>query len=140
MSFRSWVIGLLCASVAVAALAAIGFDVTRRAEGMRLADTSSNAILSASPGTPVKAVVRVEAPSGAGTFTALLLQNVQGAEYRETRTRIRLTLSSGTHFVMGASPDVKSGAIVQADGAMDAGNTLLAAKIVVLDDYVHVTR
>jgi hypothetical protein len=139
-SSKRWFIVSLCAFVVIAAVAAIGLDVMRRAQGMQLADTSASAVLSAPAGTHIKAVMRVEAPAAAGMFAVEILQNTQGADYRETGARIRLALSSGTHFIMGATPDLKPGAIVQADGAMDAGSTLRAAKIVVLNDYVHVIR
>jgi hypothetical protein len=139
-SFKVLVIASLCAVVAAVAVGAIGLDVMRRAEGMQLADTSAQAIVSAAPGAHVRAVVRVDAPAGTGTYTVEVLQNVQSAEYRATGARIRLALSSGTRFIMGMSPDVRPGAVVEVDGAMDAGATLRAAKIVILDGYVHVTR
>jgi hypothetical protein len=139
-SFRSWLTGSLCIVVTIVTVGAIGFDVMRRAEGMRIAGTSAKSLLSARAGTHVKAVLRVETEADGGTFAAEILQSTQGAEYRETGTQIRLALSSGTRFIMGASPDVKSGAIIEVDGAMDGGDTLRAAKIVVLNDYVHLTR
>jgi hypothetical protein len=139
-SFKVFVIASLCAVAAVVAVGAIALDVMRRAKGMQLADTSARAIVSAAPGAHVRAIVRVDAPAGARTYTVEVLQNVQNTEYRATGARIRLALSSGTRFIMGVSPDVRPGAVVQVDGAMGADTTLRAAKIVILNDYVHMTR
>jgi hypothetical protein len=130
----------LCLLVSVVAVAGIGSDVMQRAQSMRLAGTSAGAITAAPSGTQVKAVLRIAEPARQDTFAADVLENVRGADYRATGTRIRLVVLPGTRFIMGAAADVKPGAIVQADGAMDAAQTLRAAKIVVLGDYVHVMR
>ena len=138
LSSRRWIIVSLCLLAGVVAAGAIGVDIMRRAAGMQLADTSADAVVGAPSGGHIKAVVRIENAAPGGAFKAQILENTQGADYRATGRRIPLALTPDTHFIMGASSDVKTGAIVQADGAMDASHTLRAAKIVVLNDYVHV--
>jgi hypothetical protein len=137
---RRWIFGSLCGLIAVTALSALGFDIMRRARSMQPADTTAGTILASTAGTHVKAVLHIGQQAGAGVFTAGILEAVQGADYRETGRNIELRLTGDTRVIMGASADVKAGAIVQANGVLDATHALAAAKIVVLNDYVHVIR
>jgi hypothetical protein len=137
---RRWIIGSLCGVIVAAALSAVGYDIMRRARSMQPADTSAVAITASTAGTHVRAVLRIGQQSGPAIFAAEILESVQGADYRGSGRSVDLKLGPDTRFIMGAPADVKTGAIVQANGVMDAAHGLAAAKIVVLNDYVHVVR
>ncbi|MGD0191461.1 MAG: hypothetical protein ABSD74_12035 [Rhizomicrobium sp.] len=139
-SLRRWTIGSLCGLIAVTAVSAIGFDIMRRAGSMQPAGTNAEVIMAASAGGHVKAVLHIGQQSAADVFAAEILENVQGADYRGTGRSVELKLGSDTRFIMGATADIKTGAIVQANGVIDDAHALVAARIVVLNDYVHVIR
>ena len=137
---KPWVIWTLMALVGCAAVAAVGFDIYRRAGGMRAATASAAAVLSVRSGTRTRAVVRLEGPAGLNAYSGDLLESGDGVSYRETPDRIRVALSGDTAVVMGAAADIKRGAVVQVTGAMDSAHTLHAAQIVILSGYVRVDK
>jgi hypothetical protein len=140
ISIPRWIAVSLSILIAAAAVAAIGLDVMRRAKSMQLADSSAAAIFASPPGSHIKAVLHVGQKADVGRYTSEILENVQGADYRGTGRSVVLDLEGDTRFIMGAAADIRTGAIVQADGVLEAAHALHAARIVVLNDYVHVIR
>ena len=134
---RRFLLWPLIVVACLVSIGAIGIDVMRRAVTMRLADANPAFIASATAGTQVQAVVRIGEAMGNGAMTAELLAAAGGSSYRQTATRVRLALAANTRYIMGAASDIRPGAIVQVDGTIDAPQRLRAAKIVVLNDYVH---
>jgi hypothetical protein len=137
---RRWILGVLCGLIAVAAVSAIGFDIMRRARSMQPAQSGAGAIMASPAGTHVVAVLHIGQSAAPGIFPSEILEKVQGADYRGTGRSVDLRLGPDTRFIMGAAADVKTGAIVQANGVIAAGHALFAAKVIVLNDYVHVIR
>jgi hypothetical protein len=122
----------------VLAVGAIGFDVLRRATGMEAARTSAAAVLAADAGRPIKAVVQLGASQAPDVYDAIVLESGNGRDYRETGTHIRVARAAGSAIVMGGPVDIGPGAVVQANGTLDAAHVLHAREIVVLTGYVHV--
>jgi hypothetical protein len=134
---RTWLLWALASSVILVAISAIVFDVTRRAAGMKAAATRPALVLAAAPNTIVRAVVRLEGKAEADVYLAELLESVGETTYRETPTRIQVTLTAGAKVVMGSGKDVRPGAIVQVAGTMDGQLTLHASQIVILSGYIQ---
>lgn len=125
--------------IAAAAAAALLLDIPRRAAEMRPADTRAASVLSARPGTNLKAVVRLQEGEGADTYRAELLESAgDGTTYRDTPRTIDIAFSPATAFLMGSSRDIKRGAIIEATGAIDGAHKLQVRRIVVLNGYVRV--
>jgi hypothetical protein len=122
----------------IIAAAAIVFDVARRAGGMQAATTSAAKVLSARPGARINAVVRLLANEQNNIWPARLLESAGATTYRETPDRIRIALGADTGVVMGSGADIRTGAVVQASGAMDDTHLLHATRIVILTGYVRV--
>ncbi len=137
---KPWVIWTLMTFVVCAAAAGVGFDIYRRAAGMRAATISAASVLAVRPGVRTKAVVRLEGPAGLNTYSGDLLESDDGVNYRETPDRIRVALSGDTAVAMGGASDIKRGAVVQVAGAMDGARTLHATQIVILSGYVRVPK
>jgi hypothetical protein len=121
------------------AVAAIGLDVARRATGMEAARTSAAAVMAAKPDRATKAVVMLGPSPAPSVFDATVLES-NGANYRETATHIRVVRAADATIVMGTAADLKPGAIIQANGMIDAAHTLHARQVVVLTGYVHIVR
>jgi hypothetical protein len=135
---RNWGLLGLAILLAVAAGVAIFTDIPRRAMEMRPADTRAAAVLNAKPGTTLRAVVRLEDGEGANTYRAELLESAgDGTTYRDTPNRIEIALSPAASFVMGSPRDIKSGAIIEASGAIDGTHRLHVNRIVVLNGFVR---
>jgi hypothetical protein len=133
---KRWAAWTIAIVIGVAA-AVMSLDVVRRSGAMRAAMAPVGPVLAAPPGSSVKAVMRLEGPTGENAYSATLLQSDDGADYRSTPAHIRVALSAGTNLVMGAAADIKPGAVVQVTGTMDAGHALRASKIVILTGFVH---
>ena len=122
----------------VSALGAIGFDIARRAGGMRPATTTVASALSAQPNARIKVVAKLENSVGLNAYSAELLESHDGSTYRVTPAHIRIALAADTSIVMGTAADLRPGAVVQASGAMDGTRTLHARQIVVLTGMVRI--
>ena len=134
-----WVLLTLTAVAAAAIVAAVAFDVVRRAGQMRAATTPAAAVLQATAGSPVKAVVRLEEVREGGTCLAQLLEALDEEAYRATSTRVRVALTPETQVVMGSDADVKPGAVVQVAGTIDREHAIRVRQIVILTGYIRVT-
>jgi hypothetical protein len=130
-----WGLAILAA---VGALGAIGFDIARRASAMRPATTTVSSVWSAQPGARIKVVARLERSEGLNIYSAELLESRDGSTYRITPAHIRIALAGDTSIIMGTASDLKPGAVVQANGAMDGTRTYHASKIVVLTGMVRI--
>ena len=135
---RTWSLLGLALFIVIAAATALLLDIPRRAAEMRPADTRAVSVLSAPPGPTLKAVVRLEGGEGADIYRAELLESAgDGTTYRDTPKSIDIALSPSTAFLMGSARDIKSGAIIEASGAIDGAHRLHVRRIVVLNGYVH---
>jgi hypothetical protein len=124
--------------VGIVAVGAIGFDIARRAGEMRAASTPAASVLASRTGAAIKAVVRIESQTGPNAYSAELLESAGGTDYRGTASHIRVALGANTSVIMGASGDVKRGAVIQTNGAIDSARTLHADQIVILSGFVRV--
>jgi len=134
---RQWVLWTLVFVIGVAAAGAVALDVYRRSGGMRPTMSPIAAVLAATRGSTVKAVIRLEGHAGKNTYSAALLEGNNGADYRTTQSHIRVALSADTALVMGGVADIKPGAVVQVTGTMDSEHALHASQIVILTGFVH---
>jgi hypothetical protein len=119
-------------------IAAIGFDVMRRAAKMQPAALSVAAVQQAQPGKKIKTVVRLVALTSPGVYAAKILESTDGSVYRETPAAISIAYGSDTAVVMGAAADIKAGAIVEATGPMEDAGTLRARQFVILSGFVRI--
>ena len=134
---RRWILWTLVILIGIASVGAIGFDIYRRAGGMRAATATAASVLATQPGASVKAVVRLEGAAERNTYSAELLESSDGTEYRITPSHVRIALSGDTAVVMGGAADIKPGAVVQVAGSMDGAHTVHASQIVILSGFVH---
>lgn len=105
---------------------------------MRAASTPAASVMASRTGAAIKAVVRIESQTGPNAHSAELLESAGGTGYRGTASHIRVALGANTSVIMGAPGDIKPGAVIQANGAIDSARTLHADQIVILSGFVRV--
>jgi hypothetical protein len=130
-----WTLAILAC---LAAVARIGFDVNRRAGGMRTVTATAASILAAAPGARIKTMVRIERATGPNSYAAEVLESRDGVNYHPTPTHIRVVLGGDTAVVMGGVADIAPGAVIQLSGKTDDAHTLHAKKVVILSGYVRI--
>jgi hypothetical protein len=130
--YTALALGLICI------FGVIGIDVMRRAGKMQAATSSVAAVKQAQPGQKVKTVVRLVELASPGVYAARILESADGSVYRETPAALRIAYGGDTSVVMGAASDIRAGAIVQAIGPMENGDTLRASQIVFLSGFVKI--
>src|ERR1700733_7813838 len=134
---RTVLLWILIIVVGLAAVAAIGFDVMRRASTMRASTTGVASVLALRPGEHVRVVVRLGALVAANVRDAEILESRDGANYHATRSHVRIALNADTAIVMGGVADIRPGALVQIAGESDAEHVLHASQIAILNGFVR---
>jgi len=130
----------LLASIAVAAvILAVGYDVTRRAQGMRSGMAAVAASQPARPGASVQAVVQLAPATRPGRYPAAVLARVDETTYRATDGRLTVEVTPETRFVMGGAADLGPGGIVQVAGTITGEQVVRARRVVILTGYISVT-
>ena len=124
--------------IATVAVALVGESVMRRADSMQASDTSEARFMAAKPGELVKAVVRVDALTGATALSATLLAKKTESEFTPTSANLHAQWNSQTKFVMGAAGDLKPGTVIEVIGPLGEGRGVTANELVILSPYVHV--
>jgi hypothetical protein len=113
--------------------------VLERAERMQTANTSASMFARTAPGSPAKAVLRLDQIVGAHLKGTLL--------ERDSDTAFRLPIGRGsavaailtpeTSIVMGRPQDIAPGAVVQLAATLDKNRVLRANQVVILTGYVR---
>jgi len=127
---------IVAAALVVAALiVVVVFDVTRRANRMRL-PTGSASTLQPRPDSLVETLVRLESACAGGRCRAEVLESIDESTYRATANRLDVEVTPQTRFIMGSSADVRAAAVLQVAGTMAGGGVLRAERIVILTGYL----
>jgi len=130
----------LCLLAAVMVWAVRG--VLERAGRMQTANTSASVFAGQAPGTPAKAVVRLDQVAGEN-LKGTLLERESDTVYRVqlgSGSPVAAILTSETSVVMGRPQDIGPGAIVQLAGTLDQDRVLRAKQVVILTGYVHLSE
>jgi hypothetical protein len=130
----NWAV-FLCVLAAVMVWAVRG--VLDRAGRMQTASTSV-VFAGNAPGTPAKAVIRLDQVAGEN-LKGTLLERASDTSYRIPigGSPVAAILTSETSVVMGRPQDIAAGAIVQLAGTLDQHRVLRAKQVVILTGYVH---
>jgi hypothetical protein len=109
-----------------------------RAGRMQTATTSAVVFAGKAPGTPAKAVIRLDQVAGEN-LKGTLLERESDTSYRIPigGSPVAAILTSETSVVMGKPQDIAAGAIVQLAGTLDQHRVLRAKQVVILTGYVH---
>ena len=134
---RPWLFWGLVLSGALLFMAAIGWNVMQRASRMQGSMEQVGSTRGGSIGSPMKAIVRVDALVDVHTIAAEVLERQTDSIYAGTHAQVRVVLANDAAFVMGHVSDIKPGAIIEAIGTRQDLTTLRAARIVILTGYVH---
>jgi hypothetical protein len=113
-----------------------------RAQQMKAADTSASALESIAPGSPAKAVVRLDRIDGS-ELKGTLLQRQSDTVYllpSERTSIVTAILTPDTSVVMGKPEEIVPGAIVQLDGTMDEHHSIRTNQVVILTGYVRLSQ
>jgi hypothetical protein len=113
-----------------------------RAQEMKAADTSASALSSLAPGSPAKAVVRLDHVAGR-ELKGTLLQRQSDTVYllpSEKTSTVTAILTPETSVVMGKPAEIVAGAIVQLDGTMDEHHSIRTNQVVILTGYVRLSQ
>ena len=115
--------------------------VLARAQQMKAADISASALASVAPGSPAKAVVRLDHVAGKES-KGTLLQRQSDTVYLlpSESSAVKAILTPETSVVMGKPQEIVAGAIVQLDGTMDENHVLRASQVVILTGYVRLSE
>ncbi len=113
-----------------------------RAQHMKAADTSASALASIAPGSPAKAVVRLDHIDG-GELSGTLFERQSDTIYllpSEKPSTVTALLTPETSVVMGKPREIVVGAIVQLDGKMDEHHAIRTDQVVILTGYVRLAH
>lgn len=113
-----------------------------RAQQMKAADTSASALASVAPGSPAKAVVRLDHVAGSELKGTLLQRQSDTVYLLPSKNTLTVTaiLTPETSVVMGKPEEIVEGAIVQLDGTMDEHHAIRTNQVVILTGYVRLTQ
>jgi len=113
-----------------------------RAQQMKAVDTSASALASIAPGSPTKAVVRLDHVAGS-ELKGTLLQRQSDTVYllpSDNTSTVNAILTPETSVVMGKPEEIVEGAIVQLDGTMDEHHSIRTNQVAILTGYVRLTQ
>jgi hypothetical protein len=113
--------------------------VLERAERMQTANTSASMFARTAPGSPAKAVIRLDQVVGTH-LNGTLLERESDTAYRvpiEMGPPVAAVLTPETSVVMGRPQDIAPGAVVQLAGTLDKNRVLRANQVVILTGYVR---
>ncbi len=116
--------------------------VLQRARRMQTASTSAAMFARTAPGSPAKAVIRLDQVVG-DYLKGTLLEQESDTAYRVPigiGPTVAAILTPETSFVMGRPQDIAAGSVVQLAGTLDENRILRAKQVVILTGYVHLSE
>jgi hypothetical protein len=109
---------------------------------MQTASTSAAMFARTAPGSPAKAVIRLDQVAG-DYLKGTLLEQQSDTAYRVPigiGPAVVAILTPETSIVMGRPQDIAAGSVVQLAGTLDEDHILRAKQVVILTGYVHLSE
>ena len=100
----------------------------------------SSEFLALQPGQIAKVVLEVTAVPSDHRLTGKLLEKQDETHYTCTSTEVDVNLGRQTPITMGSHTDIRSGAILHVTGIVEENHALRASQVVVLTEYVTLSR
>ena len=122
------------------AAAIILIDVVGRMESMQPQGQTADAIAATSPGTKLKAIIRIDRKSAGREFSGSILEELGSNQFHATAKTLRVIMDHAPRLIMGSQADLHSGAVVEVSGTAVSSTIIDASQIVVLTGYVEVRR
>jgi hypothetical protein len=133
---KRWTLFLLVL-LAFLAFAAMWAGKSMRRKGQA---AGSSEFLGLQPGQIAKVVLEVTAIPSDHRLTGKLLEKQNETRYTRTSTEVDVSLDARTRIMMGSRSDVRSGAILHVTGSVEENHALRASQVVVLTEYVTLSR
>ena len=107
---------------------------------MKAQAAGNSEFLALGPGQIAKVVLEVNAIPSDHQLVGKLLEKRNETHYTRTSTEVDVSLDAKAPIMMGSRSDVRNGAILHVTGIVKENHALRAKQLVVLTEYVTVSR